>query len=163
MCAMTSQMTIYCYRYPAEFVLHCSQLRLMHKCKDLVLSACLDMNNVSVCVDAHTIEVALSLCYRLMLSRRHGDLIKESLLHGKEGGNSSSMRRMPLCYRDEFARATAACCVSIALKFCQSLEEPMQDLWNWLRSGHGESGSCQSFSTWDRVRVSLASHVCSSS
>jgi hypothetical protein len=126
----------------------------MHKCKEMVLSACSDMNNVSVCVDAHTIEVALSLCYRLMLSRRHGGLIKELLLPVREG-TLPSRRRMPLCYRDEFARATAACCVSIALKFCQSLEEPMQDLWNWLRSGHGESDDgCQSFSTWGGVRVS---------
>ncbi len=137
-------------------MLHCSQLKLMHKCKDLVQSACSDMNQVCVCVDAHTIEVALNLCYRLMLSSRHGQFIKAlHLPDGDAAAAAASRRKMPLCYRSEFVRATAACCVSIALKFCQSLEEPLKDLWDWLKSGRGESESCPSFSTWGSVRVSL--------
>ncbi len=69
-------------RYPHEFVLHCGQVVLLHKCKDLLISACAELNCENVRVDVHTAEVALSICHCLMLSCRHGLFIKASQLPG---------------------------------------------------------------------------------
>jgi hypothetical protein len=69
-------------RYPHEFVLHCRQVVLLHKCKDLLISACAKLNCENVRVDVHTAKVALSICHCLMLSCRHWLFIKASLLPG---------------------------------------------------------------------------------
>ena len=136
-------------RYPHEFALHCGQVVLLHKCKDLLISACAELNCENVRVDVHTAEIALSICHRLMLSCRHGLFIKALLL---PGGGESYRRKMPLCYCPEFVRATAACCMSIALKFCQTHDEPLGDLWTWVCSSNSLSNE-NLLLCWAQFRV----------
>jgi hypothetical protein len=98
-------------------------------------SKCAEMSNFQFKVDAHTLEVALSICHRLMLGKWHSFFATGGLpdLPSKDPMN----RCKPVCFQEKYARVTAVCCLSLALKFCQvHLFRPrncVHGLWRWSR------------------------------
>jgi hypothetical protein len=109
---------------------------------------CAEMSNFQFKVDAHTLEVALSICHRLMLGKRHSLFATGALpdLSSKDPMN----RCKPVCFQDKYARVTAACCLSLALKFCQVHPSPSKELSGWAMALVPEDKSRQA---WVDFRV----------
>lgn len=113
------------FSYPKGVIHHVSQTLELHKLSNMITSACVYLEFQDLPVDLQSREIAFAICQRLVFSK---EFRPWKISYGSCIGDSDDQEG-PWCYLMGCSRLAAASCLSIAIKYGQQFNAPMDEIW----------------------------------